>query len=89
MHDPARTAILPAMQGPSPVRRAIPGLLLAGLLLGVAGIATAATAPESEAPAAAAEESSPGWGPIAGACLGVLFGGALAVWQIRGMKARG
>lgn len=28
------------------------------------------------------------WGPIIGACLGVMFGGALALWQIRGMKNR-
>lgn len=36
----------------------------------------------------AAEGSGPGWGPILGACFGVLFGGALALWQIRGMKNR-
>lgn len=28
------------------------------------------------------------WGPLIGACLGVAFGGALALWQIRGMKSR-
>ncbi|MEX1363330.1 MAG: hypothetical protein AB1Z98_09405 [Nannocystaceae bacterium] len=35
-----------------------------------------------------AEESS-GWGRIVGACLGILFGGGLALWQIRGMRDRG
>ncbi|MCX4244817.1 hypothetical protein [Paraliomyxa miuraensis] len=30
----------------------------------------------------------PSWGAILGACFGVLFGGALALWQIRGMKQR-
>lgn len=82
------------MLGSSSLRRAFPGLMLSGLLLGTAGIASATTAvepaaQESSADEAAAEpESSRGWGPIVGACLGVLFGGALAVWQIRGMKNR-
>lgn len=37
---------------------------------------------------AAAESGSSGWGPIVGGCLGVLFGGGLAVWQIRSMANR-
>lgn len=32
------------------------------------------------------DAGSTNWGPIVGACVGVLFGGVLAVWQIRGMK---
>ena len=68
------------------------GLLL-GLLLAAVGslLAPSATNAADPAPAAdVAESGSDGgstrWGPIVGACVGVIFGGALAVWQIRGMK---
>lgn len=47
-----------------------------------------ATEPSSEAAATGEAEESSGWGPIVGACLGILFGGGLALWQIRGMKGR-
>ena len=36
-----------------------------------------------------AHDGSTQWGPILWGCLGVAFGGALAVWQIRGMKRDG
>lgn len=53
------------------------------------GIASAtAHATEQLADEEPAEPSGPGWGKILGACCGVLFGGALALWQIRGMKNR-
>lgn len=50
--------------------------------------ASASAAPE-DTNDAAADAGATSWGPIVGACLGVLFGGALALWQIRGMKNRG
>jgi hypothetical protein len=58
-------------------------LLAAGSLLApaMAGAADPASDPD-----ATAGSGSTDWGPIVGACFGVLFGGALAVWQIRGMK---
>jgi len=74
------------------VRPAFPSLgLLVGvlLLLGAMGSLVApahAADPAPEPPPAAAEPGSTNWGPIAGACLGVLFGSVLAAWQIRGMK---
>ncbi|MCA9709816.1 MAG: hypothetical protein KDK70_28510 [Myxococcales bacterium] len=65
-------------------------MLLLGLLL-APGIASASAAnraidPESTETSEGATEG--GWGPIVGACLGVLFGGTLAVWQIRNLKNR-
>jgi hypothetical protein len=39
--------------------------------------------------AAAESDGSGGYGPIVMGCLGVLFGGALALWQIRGMQRKG
>lgn len=36
-----------------------------------------------------ADGTSTNWAPIVWACVGVLFGGGLAVWQIRGMKRSG
>ncbi|MEM9453936.1 MAG: hypothetical protein AAGF11_07140 [Myxococcota bacterium] len=78
------------MPGPSFIRRILGAGVLSGLLLGSAGIASAATTvdPAPSQDTAASSESSGGWGPIVGACLGVLFGGAIAIWQIRGMKDR-
>lgn len=78
------------MPGPSFIRRVLGAGVLSGLLLGSASLASAATvdpAPSNDAAAPSeSSESSGGWGPIVGACLGVLFGGAIAIWQIRGMK---
>lgn len=60
------------------------------------GLAQAATGAPASEPAADASSSSPAedgstthWGPILWACMGVGFGAALAVWQIRGMKRDG
>jgi hypothetical protein len=50
--------------------------------------AQAADPAASTDPPAAADDGSTNWGPILGACVGVLFGGALALWQIRSMKNR-
>lgn len=74
-------------------RRGLGSALVLGLLLTAAGsllLSLPADAADP-APAAAADEStsdagSTRWGPIVGACVGVIFGGALAVWQIRGMR---
>lgn len=77
------------MSHPRVVRTVLMGLLMAGA---VAWPDTAVAAERTErrvaddAPAAESEGSS--WGPIVGGCLGVLFGGAIAVWQIRGMAKR-
>lgn len=66
--------------------------LVLGCLLAATGslLAPAAEAADPAPAAAAAEPGSDAgstrWGPIVGACVGVIFGGALAVWQIRGMR---
>lgn len=68
-----------------------------GLLLTAAGSLVApslahaadpapASAPGETETGAGSDAGSTNWGPIVGACVGVLFGGVLAVWQIRGMK---
>jgi hypothetical protein len=64
----------------------LPALLLMGSL--ASAPAQAADSPASTDPPAAADDGSTNWGPIIGACFGVLFGGALALWQIRSMKNR-
>lgn len=91
MHDPAALLFFAPML-PRAFVRPLPGVLLFGTLLAFSGIASASSAE----PAAESAEASPSdgaesegnWGPIIGACFGVLFGGVLAVWQIRGMKNR-
>ncbi len=72
-------------------RRLLRGIVLVALCTGTAvvGIAPDAQAHQKDPAAESSDGESPGWGPIIGACLGVLFGGALAVWQIKGMKNRG
>lgn len=79
----------------SPARRL---LIVGGTALCIGGIGglllapTVATAAEPEAEAESTEtpadppQEENSWLPILGSCLGVAFGGALAVWQIRGMK---
>lgn len=72
---------------------------MVGLLLATVGsplapsLALAADPAPTPAPAetgseaeASSDAGSTRWGPILGACMGVLFGGVLAVWQLRGMK---
>jgi hypothetical protein len=78
------------MPDPSLFRRALHGALLSGaILLLTTEIASASTLLESAADVTPTpEDGDSGWGPIVGACLGVLFGGMLAIWQIRGMKNR-
>jgi len=75
--------------------RAIPGVLLFATLLAFSAIASASTAEPAAEPTEPSDasqsdsgDSGGGWGPIIGACFGVMFGGVLAVWQIRGMKER-
>jgi hypothetical protein len=70
------------------------GLVAAGSLCpGSTHAATGAPAsePAADAPASppADDGSTTEWGPILWACMGVGFGAALAVWQIRGMKRDG
>lgn len=76
------------------------GLLTGALLLGAGSLVApspghaADPAPEpapasSDPSSVSASASTTPWGTILGACFGVLFGGALAVWQIRGMKREG
>ncbi len=75
------------MAGRTAVTRIAP---LAGLLLLAIGSIAARPvhAAEPEPTAATQEQGSVAWGPIVGACFGVMFGGAIALWQIRGMKNR-
>jgi hypothetical protein len=75
------------------MRRAAPVACLVTALWAVPSLASAdppANAPaQSTADAGsspAADTSSTHWAPIVWACVGVLFGGVLAVWQIRGLK---
>ncbi|MCH9685292.1 MAG: hypothetical protein K0V04_27905 [Deltaproteobacteria bacterium] len=79
------------MSRPSAPRRAWFVLVLAlgttGIVLVPAG-AKAALRSQHEPAAEPESEESGGWGPIVGACFGVLFGGSIALWQIRGMKKR-
>ena len=91
MHE--RSALLSsAPMLPRAFVRAIPGVLLSGTLLAFCGIASASiaepAAESAEAPQSDSGDSGTNWGPILGACFGVMFGGVLAVWQIRGMKER-
>lgn len=74
--------------------RAAPVACLVAALWAVPSLAQAAgPAPTTDAPVdAPAEPTNAGstdWAPIVWACVGVLFGGVLAVWQIRGLKRGG
>jgi hypothetical protein len=78
------------------VQRRVAGLLPAVLpvLLWMGSLVASAPAHATDPaaatdPPATADEGSTRWGPIVGACFGVLFGGVLALWQIRSMKNRG
>lgn len=70
-----------------PVALSLLGSAAAPSLVPATAHATAAIA-QDPAPASA-EPSDPGWGPIIGSVLGILFGASLAAWQIRGMRNRG
>jgi len=75
---------------PRPLAPAVSGAILASLLL-FAGNASAHGAtidPDPAVETTSDADDGPGWGPILGACMGVLFGGMLAVWQIRSMRSR-
>jgi len=64
-------------------------LLSFGVVVAGPSDASASTTAESSLLEASADEAdSTSWGPIVGGCLGVLFGGAIAMWQIRGMRNR-
>lgn len=64
-------------------------LLSFGVVVAGPSEARASTTAESSRLEASADEGgSTNWGPIIGGCLGVLFGGAIAMWQIRGMRNR-
>lgn len=78
--------------------RAAPVALLLVLASAGAGLGSASAQaadgidpePSAEAsPDPAPDDAGPSRGAILMACFGVLFGGALALWQIRGMKNRG
>jgi hypothetical protein len=88
--------VIPAVRvDPVVLRHAEPRLVRIGytagvLLLAIGSLATPARAadPSASTPPAATDAGGTRWGPILGACVGVLFGGALALWQIRAMKSR-
>ncbi len=60
--------------------------------VGALSLSTPASAAEADDPdpaqTAEDDQDSINWGPILGACMGVAFGGMLALWQIKGMKNR-
>ena len=65
---------------------------LAAIVLGGVGLSpspsAAADTGAKQADETASTDEGTDWGPIIGSCLGVMFGGVIAVWQIRGMKKR-